>query len=466
MSTIQSSRNENDAENILDKYLNEGNIYSLPSCESLVTKASQNRVYSSPSHSFTSVSEELLTPYSNNSSTNLTTPKFSRQYPTNRGFDTQNTPQEMENRQYLFNILNTNPNSQNVSDLEGEINKRSKQPKQKRTPRPPNAFILYRKDKQEEVIKKNLGVSNKEISCIIGKMWREETDQVRDKYKENAENEKKKHQKMYPDYKYKPRKSKKNTNNQDFKYDSNHPFYIPYVDRTVKLGSPCPDYFQYMSGFNEQPLSSFNGNQISHLNEYMKNSCSQQPNSNYVNNTRINNIDISDLVDESVLNSQFFQQQLSYHNEPILPTEINESSYLNNQADSQYFPANSLDYPENWNNNISHHPFGIESASGSIENSYISSMSPNHSSVSLRAPENKNIEGLTFNDPRYYQSSMYLKNPVLPSNSSVLIGNQYPSAYGYSGVYENGVNTISNFENPFLNENNYNYIETNPFSKN
>ncbi|OMJ07695.1 Silenced mating-type M-specific polypeptide Mc [Smittium culicis] len=83
--------------------------------------------------------------------------------------------------------------------------------KEKRTPRPPNAFIIYRKETQSNVIKKNPGVSNKEISCIIGRMWREEPQSVKDEYKEKANQEKKNHKKMFPDYKYQPRKNKKVT---------------------------------------------------------------------------------------------------------------------------------------------------------------------------------------------------------------------------------------------------------------
>ncbi|KAJ2548922.1 slightly ste11-like protein, partial [Coemansia sp. RSA 1933] len=80
--------------------------------------------------------------------------------------------------------------------------------KPKRTPRPPNAFILYRKAKQAEVIRDNPGVSNKDVSCIIGQMWKAEDPLVQDKFREQAELEKKKHKEMHPNYKYQPRKPK------------------------------------------------------------------------------------------------------------------------------------------------------------------------------------------------------------------------------------------------------------------
>ncbi|KAJ1815931.1 hypothetical protein LPJ75_002199 [Coemansia sp. RSA 2598] len=80
--------------------------------------------------------------------------------------------------------------------------------KPKRTPRPPNAFILYRKAKQAEVIRDNPGVSNKDVSCIIGQMWKSEDPAVQDQFREQAEVEKKKHKEMHPNYKYQPRKPK------------------------------------------------------------------------------------------------------------------------------------------------------------------------------------------------------------------------------------------------------------------
>ncbi|KAJ2083895.1 hypothetical protein H4R24_000425 [Coemansia sp. RSA 988] len=80
--------------------------------------------------------------------------------------------------------------------------------KPKRTPRPANAFILYRKAKQAEVIRDNPGVSNKDVSCIIGNMWKSEDPAVQDKFREQAELEKKRHKEMHPNYKYQPRKPK------------------------------------------------------------------------------------------------------------------------------------------------------------------------------------------------------------------------------------------------------------------
>ncbi|RKP39029.1 putative HMG box protein, partial [Dimargaris cristalligena] len=79
-------------------------------------------------------------------------------------------------------------------------------------PRPRNAFIIYRQEKHRELVAGSTGPSipNKEISKIIGKMWREEPKLVKDEYHRRAEEEKTTHATTYPDYKYSPRKSIKN----------------------------------------------------------------------------------------------------------------------------------------------------------------------------------------------------------------------------------------------------------------
>ncbi|KAJ1675125.1 hypothetical protein EV182_001888, partial [Spiromyces aspiralis] len=88
------------------------------------------------------------------------------------------------------------------------IKRQGKASKPKRTPRPPNAFILYRKAKQAEVIQQNPGVSNKEVSCIIGNMWKNEEPAVVAKFRKQAEIEKQLHKERHPNYKYQPRKPK------------------------------------------------------------------------------------------------------------------------------------------------------------------------------------------------------------------------------------------------------------------
>jgi len=72
--------------------------------------------------------------------------------------------------------------------------------------RPPNPFILYRQEHHSKVLAEHEGISNTEISKIIGKMWKEESEEVKNKYKEKAQEMKRRHKLMYPDYRFSPRK--------------------------------------------------------------------------------------------------------------------------------------------------------------------------------------------------------------------------------------------------------------------
>nr|AFQ62783.1 MAT1-2-1 [Hymenoscyphus albidus] len=75
-----------------------------------------------------------------------------------------------------------------------------------RVPRPPNAFILYRKHHHASIVAQNPSVHNNKISQIIGKMWSEETDEVTNYFKAQADQAKVEHAIKYPNYQYQPRK--------------------------------------------------------------------------------------------------------------------------------------------------------------------------------------------------------------------------------------------------------------------
>ncbi|KAH8677550.1 hypothetical protein BX600DRAFT_131073 [Xylariales sp. PMI_506] len=82
-------------------------------------------------------------------------------------------------------------------------------PKATRVPRPRNAFILYRQHWQASVAAQNPGLANPDISKLIGEQWREQPDEVKDVWKELADQEKIRHQLQYPDYRYQPRRGGK-----------------------------------------------------------------------------------------------------------------------------------------------------------------------------------------------------------------------------------------------------------------
>ncbi|KAF4984448.1 hypothetical protein FZEAL_411 [Fusarium zealandicum] len=78
--------------------------------------------------------------------------------------------------------------------------------KQAKIPRPPNAYILYRKERHSMVKDMNPGITNNEISQVLGKCWNMESREVRAKYKDQAEVIKQNHREKHPGYQYKPRR--------------------------------------------------------------------------------------------------------------------------------------------------------------------------------------------------------------------------------------------------------------------
>ncbi|KAI0243516.1 hypothetical protein L0F63_005828 [Massospora cicadina] len=75
-------------------------------------------------------------------------------------------------------------------------------------PRPKNSFMTYRQEKQNEIIARNGRINNTVISEIAGLMWRTEEEHVKKAYREKAELGKLEHKRLYPNYKYSPKKPK------------------------------------------------------------------------------------------------------------------------------------------------------------------------------------------------------------------------------------------------------------------
>ncbi|KAL2015077.1 hypothetical protein VTK56DRAFT_6337 [Thermocarpiscus australiensis] len=79
-------------------------------------------------------------------------------------------------------------------------------PVEVKIPRPPNAYILYRRDKHNKVKAENPNLHNNEISVITGAMWKGEPREVRAEYHQKAMEIKAHLMAIYPDYRYTPRK--------------------------------------------------------------------------------------------------------------------------------------------------------------------------------------------------------------------------------------------------------------------
>lgn len=78
--------------------------------------------------------------------------------------------------------------------------------KKSKVPRPPNAFILYRQTHHPLLKADQPLLSNNEISVILGKQWKAEQEDVKDRYRLMADILKNKHAAENPGYQYAPRK--------------------------------------------------------------------------------------------------------------------------------------------------------------------------------------------------------------------------------------------------------------------
>lgn len=72
-------------------------------------------------------------------------------------------------------------------------------------PRPRNAWILYRSYHSSQVCQGER-LSQANISKRISEMWRNETEEVRRHFEQEAEAEKARHQELYPDYRFCPKR--------------------------------------------------------------------------------------------------------------------------------------------------------------------------------------------------------------------------------------------------------------------
>lgn len=72
-------------------------------------------------------------------------------------------------------------------------------------PRPPNSFILYRREKRHDIVKQaedSQAVSNSMVSKMAAEMWKREAPEVKAKYIAQAEELRKSHRLKFPDFKY------------------------------------------------------------------------------------------------------------------------------------------------------------------------------------------------------------------------------------------------------------------------
>jgi hypothetical protein len=86
------------------------------------------------------------------------------------------------------------------------VSKKPAGQQEQRTPRPPNAFILYRRAVQPSIIARYRNISNAEISKQLSHMWRNEPESVKLQWQREADRKKMEHAEAHPDYVYRPKK--------------------------------------------------------------------------------------------------------------------------------------------------------------------------------------------------------------------------------------------------------------------
>ncbi|CAG8795473.1 29221_t:CDS:1 [Racocetra persica] len=140
---------------------------------------------------------------------------------------------------------------------------------QKRTPRPPNAFILYRREKQPAIIAANRHLSNAEVSRRISDMWRSEPEETRREWERYADRKKLEHMQAYPNYVYRPNKNKskvdkrrqqrKQTSPRDSADNRNYPVSTgttgPHRRKSTRSGNKSPAKSDFNEGLQQSPIN-------------------------------------------------------------------------------------------------------------------------------------------------------------------------------------------------------------------
>ncbi|KAJ6786447.1 hypothetical protein PWT90_03332 [Aphanocladium album] len=119
--------------------------------------------------------------------------------------------------------------------------------KHTKIPRPPNAYILYRRDRHSLVKQGDPGLTNNEISQILGKAWNAEPPSVRQRYKEMSEKIKKTLLEKHPEYSYQPRKPSERKRRRKRPQDAD--------SQDSETASATPDSMTTGSDFSTSPES-------------------------------------------------------------------------------------------------------------------------------------------------------------------------------------------------------------------
>lgn len=87
-----------------------------------------------------------------------------------------------------------------LANIVSMVKSRTRRPRRKqkkqdsdRIPRPMNCFMAYRLEKQKEIVARCPGANHRDISKVVAKWWRRESENVKQKYRNIAEKAKQQH---------------------------------------------------------------------------------------------------------------------------------------------------------------------------------------------------------------------------------------------------------------------------------
>lgn len=90
-------------------------------------------------------------------------------------------------------------------DLDGQAQATTGSPQStEKIPRPPNAWILFRKEKSKELHEANPRMSVGEVSAEASRQWKAMSDEDHAFYRQMAKEAAEQHKIQYPEYRYKP----------------------------------------------------------------------------------------------------------------------------------------------------------------------------------------------------------------------------------------------------------------------
>ncbi|RHZ49329.1 hypothetical protein Glove_522g90 [Diversispora epigaea] len=285
---------------------------------------------------------------------------------------------------HSINYYNNNNNNNNNEKLPGCLKIKN----EKRPPRPPNAFILYRREKQPAILATNRHMTNAEISRYIADLWKNESNETRLMWERYADQQKLNHMKAYPNYVYRPNKSRNekrrqqrrkqrkattgsnnnnNNNSNDVVDDTSAgsniatpdistPITTPIVDITNNTISPTTNTAATNNAaISMIPMSmGINNNNNNNNNIYynppmdINNYFTQQPEQQNVRN----NNDFGIVIPQQIVPSSYPISPSSYTSSPISTTSSSPSLNSNSTSSSilSSGPMNHLNN-ENENNN-------------------------------------------------------------------------------------------------------------------